>query len=265
MTSPEPDPSSTPGAVATSEHHDGGPETAGLVSSGIPGHERPVPPAATFEIPAPTEPVGGKFAFFFAIAQLGLFIALLGPVTISMAIKVITVVGPENATTAQGLVLGIGAFAALIANPVFGRLSDRTTSRWGRRRPWMVGGSIVLALFLLMIALVNSVPLLIVGWFGAQLGANAAFAAYLATIADQVPPSQTAKISALGGVMQNVGILVATFVAGLFTEQMIPLFMVPALCGVVGMVAYAADPQGPAAAPQAGRLRAGRSGSTRSG
>ena len=89
-------------------------------------------------------------------------------------------------------------------------------------------------------------PVLIVGWFGAQLAANAAFAAYLATIADQVPPSQTAKISALGGVMQNVGILVATFVAGLFTEQMIPLFMIPALCGVVGMVAYALvlkDPQ----------------------
>jgi MFS family permease len=232
--------------VASAAHSAGGVDTAGLVSSGIPGHERPVPPAATFEIPPPTEPVGGKFAFFFAIAQLGLFIALLGPVTISMAIKVITVVGQENSTTAQGLILGIGAFAALIANPVFGRLSDQTTSRWGRRRPWMVGGSIVLALFLLLISLANSVPLLIIGWFGAQLGANAAFAAYLATIADKVPPSQTAKISALGGVMQNVGILVATFVAGLFTERMIPLFMVPALCGVVGMVAYALilkDPQ----------------------
>jgi MFS family permease len=222
-------------------------ETTAVVSSGVPGHERPVPPVDSgFEIPAPTKPVGGKFAFFFAIAQLGLFIALLGPVTISMAIKVIAVVGQENATTAQGLILGIGAFAALIANPVFGRLSDHTTSRWGRRRPWMVGGSVVLALFLLMISLVNTVPLLIIGWFGAQLAANAAFAAYLATIADQVPPSQTAKISALGGVMQNVGILVATFVAGLFTEQMVPLFMIPALCGVVGMVAYALvlkDPQ----------------------
>src|SRR4051794_26423092 len=101
------------------------------------------------------KPVGPKFAFFFAAAQLGLFIALLGPVTVSMAIKVITVVGQDNATTAQGLILGIGAFASLIANPVFGRLSDRTTSRWGRRRPWMVGGAVGLALFLFLIAVAN--------------------------------------------------------------------------------------------------------------
>jgi len=54
-----------------------------------------------------------------------------------------------------------------------------------------------------------------------------------------VPPSQTAKISALGGVMQNVGILAAIWIAGRFTSQMIPLFMVPAAIGVVGMLAYA--------------------------
>ena len=72
---------------------------------------------------------------------------------VSMAIKVIRVVGPENATTAQGLILGVGAFAALLANPIFGRLSDRTMSRFGRRRPWMVGGSLALAACLLLISL----------------------------------------------------------------------------------------------------------------
>jgi MFS family permease len=209
---------------------------ASIVTSGIPGHERPVPP---YEIPPPTEPVGAKFAFGFALAQLALFVALLGPVTISMAIKVTRIVGEDNATTAQGLILGVGAFAALIGNPLFGRLSDRTTSRFGRRRPWMVGGSIALAGFLLVIALGTNVPTLIVGWFCAQLAANACFAAYLATIADQVPPSQTARISALGGVMQNVGILASIYVAGLFTASMIPLFMVPAVIGVVGMVVFA--------------------------
>ena len=212
------------------------PSPAAVVSSGVPGHERPVP---GYDIPPPTRPVGARFAFGFALAQLALFIALLGPVMISMAIKVTAIVGPDNATTAQGLILGVGAFAALIANPLFGRLSDRTTSRWGRRRPWMVGGSLALAAFLLVIALGTNVPTLIVGWFGAQLAANACFAAYLATIADQVPPSQTAKISALGGVMQNVGILASLYVAGLFTSSMVPLFMVPAAIGVVGMVVFA--------------------------
>lgn len=174
----------------------------------------------------------------FAVAQLALFIALLGPVMVSMAIKVTRVVGAENATSAQGLILGIGAFAALVANPVFGRLSDRTMSRFGRRRPWMVGGSLALAACLLLISLADDVPTLVVGWFLAQLAANACFAAYLATIADQVPSSQTAKVSALAGVMQNVGILASIWVAGLFTDAMVPLFLVPAVIGVLGMLAF---------------------------
>lgn len=208
-----------------------------VVTSGFPGHERPVPPQAA--IAPPTEPVGPKFVIPFAFAQLALFIALLGPVMVSMAIKVTQVVGPENATTAQGLILGVGALAALIANPIFGRLSDRTMSRWGRRRPWLVGGSLAMAAFLFVIAVGNNVPTLLIGWFCAQLAANACFAAYLATIADQVPPTQTAKISALGGVMQNVGILVSIWVAGLFTTQMVPLFMIPAAIGVLGMLVFA--------------------------
>lgn len=209
--------------------------SASVVTSGIPGHERPLPPS---DVAPPTTPVPPRFLVGFAVAQLALFIALLGPVMVSMAIKVTTVVGPENATSAQGLILGIGAFAALVANPVFGRLSDRTTSRFGRRRPWMVGGSLALAACLLLVSLADDVPTLVVGWFLAQLAANACFAAYLATIADRVPPSQTARVSALAGVMQNVGILASIWVAGLFTDAMVPLFVVPAVIGVLGMLAF---------------------------
>jgi MFS family permease len=152
---------------------------------------------------------------------------------------VIDVVGVDRAPSAGGLILGIGAIAALLGNPFFGRLSDRTTGRWGRRRPWMVGGSIVLAVCLFAIAVANSVLVLIVAWFVAQLAANACFAAYLATIADQIPPQQSATVTALGGVMQNVGILAALGLATLLTSNMIALFMVPAAIGVLGMLIYA--------------------------
>jgi MFS family permease len=164
-------------------------------------------------------------------------LALSGAV--SMAIKVTRVVGEGRAPQAQGIILGIGAIAALLGNPLFGRLSDRTLSRWGRRRPWIVGGAIGLAVCLFVIAIANNVPTLIVAWFVAQLAANACFGAYLATIADQVPPQQSATITALGGVMQNVGILAALYLASALTGNMIALFMVPAAIGVVGMLIYA--------------------------
>jgi MFS family permease len=211
---------------------------ASITTSGITGHEH-VEPEYEAGIAPPTESASGKLIVTFAFAQLALFIALLGPVTVSMAIKVTTVVGEDRAPAAQGIILGIGAIAALLGNPIFGRLSDRTTGRWGRRRPWMVGGSIGLAASLFVIAIAGSVPTLVIAWFCAQLAANACFAAYLATIADQIPPRQSATITALGGVMQSVGILAAVYLASALTSNMVALFMIPAAIGVIGMVLYA--------------------------
>ena len=211
---------------------------ASIMTSGVSGHEH-VEPEYEAGIAPPTETAGLKLIVPFALAQMALFIALLGPVTVSMAIKVTAVVGPDRAPAAQGLILGIGAIAALLGNPIFGRFSDRTTGRWGRRRPWMVGGSIGLAVCLFVIAVAGNVPTLIVAWFVAQLAANACFAAYLATIADQIPPRQSATITALGGVMQSVGILAAVYLASALTAHMIALFMIPAVIGVAGMLLYA--------------------------
>jgi MFS family permease len=211
---------------------------ASVMQSGISGHEH-VEPEYEVDFPPPTEPVRAGFIASFAFAQLALFIALLGPVTVSMALKAIDVVGQDRAPQVTGLILGAGAIAALVGNPLFGRFSDRTTSRWGRRRPWMVGGAVVFAACLFIIAIATNVPTLIIAWFVGQLAANACFAAYLATIADQVPARQAATITALGGVMQNVGILAAIYLASALTANMIALFMIPAAIGVVGMLIYA--------------------------
>jgi MFS family permease len=191
-----------------------------------------------FEIAAPTEAPRPRLVVAFAFAQFALFVALLGPVMVSMAIKVTAVVGSDRATSAQGLILGVGAIAALVGNPIFGRLSDRTTGRWGRRRPWMVGGSVGLAACLAVIALAGNVATLVVAWFVAQLAANACFAAYLATVADQVPPRQSATITSLAGVMQSFGILGAVYLASALSGDMLALFMVPASIGVIGMLLY---------------------------
>ncbi|WP_232664976.1 MFS transporter [Pseudonocardia sp. TRM90224] len=212
-------------------------------------------PAGRPGVEPPTGKVGPVFVTAFAIAQLTLFIALLGPVMVSMALKVTALVGPSEAPTATGLILGVGAIAALIGNPLFGWMSDRTTSRWGRRRPWLIGGSIGLAVCLFAIAVAPSVPVLVAAWFGAQLAANGAFAAYLATVADQVPPKQSATVTALAGVMQSVGILLAVQLVSVLSQDMIGMFMIPAAIGVVGMTVYALvlpDKRLPARPPSGG-------------
>jgi MFS family permease len=188
----------------------------------------------------PTEPKSAAFVAAVGFAQFGLFVALLGPVIVSMALKVNTLVGDPTARTgAIGLVLGVGAIAAFVGNALFGRLSDRTTSRFGRRRPWIIGGVLVMAAALLAISQATSVAALAIGWFVAQLGANACFSPFIATMADQLPQGQYAKVSAMVGIMQNVGILGASQIAARLTDDMLLLFMVPAAIGVVGMVVYA--------------------------
>jgi GPH family glycoside/pentoside/hexuronide:cation symporter len=52
-------------------------------------------------------------------------------------------------TTQWGLMMLIYAFIDALDNPVYGFLSDRTRTRWGRRRPWLVIGAPLLILFLI--------------------------------------------------------------------------------------------------------------------
>ncbi|WP_084721912.1 MFS transporter [Rhodococcus marinonascens] len=197
------------------------------------------PPAGSSVLAPPTEMPSIPVMAAFGFAQLALFLALLGPVMVSMGIKLISLVGEDEAPQATGLVLGVGAIAAIAANPVFGYISDRTTGPWGRRRPWMIIGIVGLAVALLVIALGNSVFVLVIGWFVAQIFSNAAFSAYLATIADQIPPRRHASISGYVNIAQNLGILASTYVATLLETNMLALFMVPAVIGVVGVSVYA--------------------------
>jgi MFS family permease len=189
--------------------------------------------------PEPTEPVSPRYVAGLVFAQLIFFVALLGPAIIGIGVKVQQIVPDDQKTSALGTVAGFGALFAVIGNVLFGRLSDRTTSRWGRRRPWIVGGTVVMTLAFLVMALGQSVPVVTAGWCLAQLGANATLAPFIATISDQVPQFQRGTVSALLGIAQNVGILGGTYVAQLFQHQMLILFVVPSILSIGAMLLFA--------------------------
>jgi MFS family permease len=93
--------------------------------------------------PAPARPAPLRLVAAMVFAQLGLFVALLTPVVVSLALRINALVpAGEGRAGALGLVLGVGALFAIAATPIFGQLSDRTTSRWGMRRPWLVAGTL---------------------------------------------------------------------------------------------------------------------------
>ena len=42
-----------------------------------------------------------------------------------------------------GVILLVGAFVSMVVAPLFGAISDRLITRWGRRRPWLVLGTLL--------------------------------------------------------------------------------------------------------------------------
>jgi MFS family permease len=187
----------------------------------------------------PTERVGVKFISGIVFAQFVFFVALLGPAIIGIGVKVQQIVPDDQKTSALGIVAGFGALFAVIGNVLFGRFSDRTTSRWGRRRPWIVGGTIVMTIAFVIMALGSSVAVVTVGWCLAQLGANATFGPFLATLADQVPKFQRGSVSALLGIAQNMGILGGAYVAQLFATNPLMLFVGPSILAIGAMALFA--------------------------
>lgn len=141
-----------------------------------------------------------------AAVNFGVYLALLTPVMVSMAFK-IQHIDPTNTEGSLGLVMGVGAAFALIANPLVGRLSDRTTSRWGMRRPWILGGAIVGLGGFALIGAADSVLVVLLAWCLVQASMNAVLAAANATLPDQVPVSSRGKVSGIIGITTPIGIL----------------------------------------------------------
>ncbi|NUP77025.1 MAG: MFS transporter [Nonomuraea sp.] len=104
-----------------------------------------------------------------------------------------------NDVAALGLANSIGPLMATIANPIFGQISDRTRSRFGRRSPWILGCVLVGVLALLAQANAGSVLMLGISWAGVQTIMNGYQAAMTAILPDRVPPSRYGTYSGLFG------------------------------------------------------------------
>jgi MFS family permease len=219
--------------MATNPYGPTPPTTAAAVAYDV------LEPSARHWFSEPTRKVGPRFTIALFVAQLVFFVALLGPAIVGIAVKVDSIVPEAQRTSAVALVAGFGAAAAFVANVLFGRLSDRTTSRWGRRRPWIVGGTVVMTLAFVIMALGTNVATVTLGWFLAQIGANATLAPFVATLADQVPKVQRGKIAAALGMAQNIGIYGGTLVAQFFQDDLLIMFVGPAVLAIVAMAVYA--------------------------
>ena len=121
----------------------------------------------------------------------------------------------------------------MAGNPFFGRMSDRTASRLGMRRPWMVTGLAGGSAGILIVALAPSIPVVLAGWCITQLFFNALLAAMVAVLPDQIPSAQRGQVSGVLGVCLPIGSVCGAFVVKLFTGSLLAMFLAP--CAISGL------------------------------
>lgn len=170
---------------------------------------------------APTDTtarVGRAWVAAYVLAMLGVAAGWFGPLQILLPAQAERLAGAGGKEALLALVTGWGALASLVANPVWGAVSDRGRSRWGRRRPVVVAGTVTAVGGFVVLASATTPAAMAVGWVVAQIGLNGPFAALAAMIADRVPERQRGLVGALFGIAQTLGVVLGTAVAVLAGE-----------------------------------------------
>src|SRR5262249_20653446 len=129
------------------------------------------PARAPHALAEPTEPVRPGWISLLFLANIALWLAIYAPLQVLLPEQVQSLhdhlaagsspVVPSGADAVLlSVVMAAGAVAALVANPVVGALSDRTTSRRGRRHPWTAAGAVTGALGIAIVAASPAVPVM---------------------------------------------------------------------------------------------------------
>lgn len=186
----------------------------------------------------PIKPRSAGFITMLAVANLGLWLAVYAPALVTVSIRV-REVRPDDAIAVYGSITAVAALFALFGNPFFGRLSDRSRSRFGKRRTFFVGGMIAGTAAVAAIGLSTDVPLIMAGWCAAQLAYNAAIAALTAVLADYVPQQQRGRVAGITGVCNFAALAGAAYIAAWFSANTFLMFVAPAVMGLILVAIFA--------------------------
>ncbi len=123
-----------------------------------------------------------------------------------------------------------GPMTGLLIQPLIGAMSDRTWSpRWGRRRPFILGGALLMILICLVFPFISVLWLAVLGLWLLDAGNNSAMEPYRALISDRLPKNQLARgflvqsmFTGAGAVLSNLSIFAFQMWAPGVAENGIP-------------------------------------------
>ena len=170
--------------------------------------------------------------------------ALWSPMSaIIMPLLVLHFVAESQKNTYLGLITFVGLILAIIIQPLAGAISDRSSFSWGRRRPYILVGTLVSIVLLMSLGLANSLTAVLLIYCFLQVSSNTAHGPWQGFIPDQVPANKRGTASAVKGILETLGAAAGIQLAGYFLsarfagEQDTKLFLV---LGVIAFIMAAA-------------------------
>jgi MFS family permease len=180
--------------------------------------------AISLALAEPTEHVRWGWITGLSLASLGMWMASLTPVQILLPLQ-LQAVDRAHKIAALGIVTGLGAVAAVIATPLAGALSDRTTRAFGfgkmrgRRHRWTLGMAMLGGISMVILGGLKSVAGIAILWVLFSAFQNAEYASLTAAIPDHVPVRQRATVAGWTGMPQALGLVIGTvLVVDVFTK-----------------------------------------------
>ncbi|WP_432246174.1 MFS transporter (plasmid) [Arthrobacter sp. G.S.26] len=227
-----------------------------MVINDIPGHPKdpaggatrvpnvnvalPSPPEAatrsTNQASRPQQPLTRTTVWLLVAGTFGGGMALIVPMAFTLALK-LNQLAPGREET-LGYILGAGSLCSLLAAPVTGILSDRTRSRWGRRRPYTVIGAAVGLAAVPLMAFAPNILVLGLGWMLSSVGWGTAVGSIGNFQADNLAEAQRGKVSGLTGLTMQVAPVIGIMLAGTVTANALWVFMLPAAVGTTLVAAF---------------------------
>lgn len=113
---------------------------------------------------------------------------------------------PESLkNTYLGYLTLAGLIVAMVVQPIAGVISDRSTLKWGRRRPYILAGALAAVPFLISIGFVGSYVGVLVLYCLLQASCNVAQGASQGFIPDLVPPARRGLASGTKALLETIG------------------------------------------------------------
>ncbi|HET7279505.1 MAG TPA: MFS transporter [Dermatophilaceae bacterium] len=168
------------------------------------------------------------FVAAFLFAQFGLTLILLGTAGITLPLRY-SELDPARKAQLLATTAGMGGVAVMVSTPLFGRLSDRCRSRFGMRRPFILGGVASGGLGMLLLSSAETPLETMAAWVLAQIAYAATSAGIHALLADAVPRRIRARVSAGFGLAAGLATVAGGQLVDRLPDSPLWWFGVPAL------------------------------------